>query len=118
MAEKGKFQDVHTPGQVCLESFSIFLVEGNKKMQFGICLYVRIEPTSSLQEYEVKDPRKKERGLSCSSWVLPSIGIDSGNSTEVGFCVFWLRSHLFACLLPAFQVVFSPGEWPFSFISR
>lgn len=88
MAEKGKFQDVHTPGQVCLESFSIFLVEGNEKMQFGICLYVRIEPTSSLQEYEVKDPRKKERGLSCSSWVLPSIGMIQGTLLKWAFVFF------------------------------
>lgn len=78
----------------------------------SLCL--RLPHTSSLQEYEAEDTGKDETGLSCSFQVLSSIGTNSENSTEVGFCISLLSSHLFADLPSTSQVVFSPGVWPFS----
>lgn len=49
---------------------------------------VRIQPTSSPRERDTGDTRK--RGLSCSFSILPSVGIGSRNSTEMGICGFWL----------------------------
>lgn len=99
MAERDKFQDIDTLGQVCLESFNIVLVEGNKKMQLGISL--RIQPASSLQEYEAEDPRKKERRPRFSFWVLSSLALTQGCLLKWAF-VFFLAQLSFVCLFTAY----------------